>query len=201
MKCIICGTDVTNCNYCPTCGSVIQYPQNQIPNNQMPSNRIVQYYYDQPQQEMNNQQINNQINQPVICPEVKIAYIVSQIIGIVGSLICIISTFLPFYMHRNITYNMYTVSFIGWTVLIASTVSLLSCILIKNDYGIIRYLCCGPMCLFNFIVGVFKLYHVNELCIGHFLLYLGIFIIFVSSCIMLYVCIMNRKIKKIKGSY
>ena len=98
-------------------------------------------------------------NKNLIYPEIKSLFTISTVLGIIGSLICIIAVFLPFYdqgygIARTVisddtkiipteylyeTHNVLYFPFFGKAILITAILSLLVCIFIKKDYGIIRY--------------------------------------------------------------
>jgi hypothetical protein len=151
-----------------------------------------------------------------IYPEIKSLFTVSTVLGIIGSLICIIAVFLPFYdkghgIARTVisgdntiipteyyykAHNVLYFPFFGKAVLITAILSLLVCIFIKRDYGIIRYFLCGIICILNLMIGISKLGSVYRLRIGHLLLYIGAAIISISTYIMFYATIKNNKLKR-----
>ena len=150
----------------------------------------------------------------LIYPETKSLFTISTVLGIIGSLICIIAVFLPFYdqgheIARTVisddiipteyfyeAHNVLYFPFFGKAILITAILSLLVCIFIKKDYGIIRYLLCGFICILNLMIGISKLGSVYRLRIGHLLLYVGAAIISISTYFMFYATIKNNKIKR-----
>ena len=203
-----------------------------------------QYFAPQPQI-MTTQQINDQVDQ-IINPystkhpsklyrkppykfqpnhyvSINKLFSIGTILGIIGSIICIISVFLPhintyFYSvvydtdidptnwitgNPNSTYSYMLsdsgkYSWIGWAILGIALAVLICSIFLKYDFGIIKFISLGVICYLNYYTSTHNYFSKSDLSMayGYYLMYVGVGILLISAIIILIANIKEHEIKK-----
>lgn len=144
---------------------------------------------------------------------------IGTIMGIIGSILCFLCVFLPnrttyiyhikdipmpedyiedaSYHNQNLLQIYH--SWLGWTILVIAIIILISCIFMKYEFGITRFIGLCVICYFNYYSGTPVTHpksYFRDMAYGYYLMYAGVGILLISAILMLIANIKEQRMKK-----
>ena len=90
-------------------------------------------------------------------------------------------------------------SWLGWTILVIAIIILISCIFMKYEFGITRFIGLCLIFYFNYYSGTPATHprsYFRDMAYGYYLMYVGICILLISAILMLIANIKEQRTKK-----
>lgn len=146
-------------------------------------------------------------------------FTIGTIMGIIGSIFCFLCVFMP--NRTSYTYHIKDIpmpedyiedasyhnqnllqiyhSWLGWTILVIAIIILISCIFMKYEFGITRFIGLCVICYFNYYSSTPTTHpksYFRDMSYGYYLMYVGVGILLISAIIILIANIKEHGMKK-----